>query len=154
MCVYVWFGGIYAVWCLKKKSQGDISLKGGWKGHAPPLVCVKGCEYLSSEGLHGKSRLDDFIFWSPPLHLWPIKWHDWQICHTFSALLLTYSYLCPLFLSSLVFLFLFFKLLLWWSWLFFLKFDLPVMCTFKHHMLPQRPLSKWHFSPPSHFFNE
>lgn len=107
VCVVWWY---LCCLMLKKKSQGDISLKGGWKGRAPLLVSVKGGEYLSSERLHGKSRLDDFIFCSL-LHLRPIKWQDWQIRHPFSALLLTYSFLCPPFLSSsLVFLFLFFKL--------------------------------------------
>lgn len=48
--LYVCLGGIYAVWRLKK-SQGDISLKGGGrKGHASPLVCVKSGGYLYSEG--------------------------------------------------------------------------------------------------------
>lgn len=33
------------------------------------------------------------------------------------------------------------------------EIDLPVMCTFKHHMLPQRPLSKWHFPRPLLIFS-
>lgn len=111
VCVFVWVcveggGGRNYLSCpmLKKIPRWHFFEGGAEKAMHHPLVCVKGGEYLSSEGLHGKSRLDDFIFCSP-LHLRPIKWQDWQIRHPFSALLLTYSFLCPPFLySSLVFL--------------------------------------------------
>lgn len=128
VCVVWWY---LCSLMLKKKSQGDISLKGGWKGYAPPLVCVKGGEYLSSDGLHEKSRLDDFIFCSP-LHLRPIKWQNWQIRRTPPHLFFFMSYF--LIFSFGVFI-LFFKVYSagadysFWNW--------PSSNVhFKHQMLP------------------
>lgn len=115
VCVVWW----YLCSVMLKKSLKVTFL---WRG----LVCVKGGEYLSSDGLHEKSHLDDLIFW---IHLRPIKWQNWQIRHPFSALLLTYSFLCPPFLSSpLVFLFYLLKFTLLELTVIF-EIDLPVMCT-------------------------
>lgn len=71
-------------------------------------------------------------------------------CPHSSSPILSYALLSSLLLLCFYFIFLNYTLL---ELTVLFEIDLPVICTFKHQMLPQRPRSIWHF-PPSRFFNE